>query len=149
ASGDVPRALAALGRMVDALESYLREAPSSGASPPVLESIADTALGSDPDPVPEADTAATAQPGEEPGPGADARVGRAHRAGRGGRSILDRAETHGQREGDRRFDPPEARGQGPPGPVAGHRADLERLGPSPVRGPAHPARRPGRRRRRD
>src|SRR5262249_41689688 len=58
ASGAVPRPRAALGRMVAALESSPREAPPSGASPPVLESIADTALGSAPDPVPDADTAA-------------------------------------------------------------------------------------------
>lgn len=49
-SGDVPRAMLKLERMVDALEAYLRVAPPSGrgeASP--LESIANTILDEEPE----------------------------------------------------------------------------------------------------
>jgi hypothetical protein len=48
ARGDVPRALALLGRMIDALEAYLRVAPPSGAGPVApLDAIADAALAED------------------------------------------------------------------------------------------------------
>jgi hypothetical protein len=46
--GDVPRAMAALGKMVDALEAYLRVALPSGGAPPPLEAIVEDALGDDP-----------------------------------------------------------------------------------------------------
>ena len=72
AGGEVPRALAALGRMVDALESYLRVAPPSGASPPPLESIAEAAFGPDTEPAPATGVVppdpAPMVGGEEPGP---------------------------------------------------------------------------------
>jgi hypothetical protein len=45
ASGDVPRAIVALERMIEALEAYLREAPPSGLA--ALESIAETVLSDD------------------------------------------------------------------------------------------------------
>jgi hypothetical protein len=75
AGGEVPRAMAALGRMVDALESYLRVAPPSGAAPPPLESIAEAAFRPDTEPAPAAE-AGPAGPGpaeerEEPGPEAE------------------------------------------------------------------------------
>jgi hypothetical protein len=44
ASGDVPRALVMLDRIIDALEAYLRLAPPSGLAAPALESIANTIL---------------------------------------------------------------------------------------------------------
>jgi hypothetical protein len=49
ASGDVPRAVALLERMIDALEAYLRVAPPSGlAAREPLESIAGTILDEEP-----------------------------------------------------------------------------------------------------
>jgi hypothetical protein len=46
--GDVPRAMAVLVKMIDALEAYLRVAPPSGVSAPSrLSSIADTVLDQD------------------------------------------------------------------------------------------------------
>jgi uncharacterized protein YqeY len=48
ARGDVPRALALLSRMIDALEAYLRVAPPGGAgSVAPLDAIADAALAED------------------------------------------------------------------------------------------------------
>jgi hypothetical protein len=72
-SGEVPRALAALERMVDALEAYLRVAPPSagGFSPTAdagllpLEAIADEVLGREPEPDPGAGTDAGAAGGPE------------------------------------------------------------------------------------
>ena len=51
AGGDVPRAIASLTRMVDALEAYLRESPPDGL-PPALPAIAAAVLADDPDPEP-------------------------------------------------------------------------------------------------
>ncbi|SIN72112.1 hypothetical protein SAMN05444166_0421 [Singulisphaera sp. GP187] len=65
-SGDVPRAMLKLERMVDALEAYLRVTPPSGrgeASASPLESIANTILDEEPEPEPEPVPTA-----EEPGP---------------------------------------------------------------------------------
>ena len=58
AGGDVPRAIASLTRMVDALEAYLRESPPDGL-PPALPSIAAAILAEDPEPMPEAAAAET------------------------------------------------------------------------------------------
>jgi hypothetical protein len=44
---DVPRAIFVLGRMVEALEAYLREAPPSGGEVGVIGSIVGPALGDD------------------------------------------------------------------------------------------------------
>jgi hypothetical protein len=78
AGGDVPRALGALTRMVDALEAYLSLAPPSGSgagpppgvAPPPLDAIAEEVLGGEPEPQPE--PAAEEPPVEEPGQGAEA-----------------------------------------------------------------------------
>ena len=55
AGGDVPRAIAGLTRMVDALEAYLRESPPDGLAL-VLPAIAAQALAEDPGPEPETET---------------------------------------------------------------------------------------------
>jgi hypothetical protein len=48
ARGDVPRSLALLTRMIDALEAYLRVAPPSGVpGPSPLDAIADAAIAED------------------------------------------------------------------------------------------------------
>ncbi|MDR3635678.1 MAG: hypothetical protein P4L84_17885 [Isosphaeraceae bacterium] len=53
ASGDVPRAVFALERMIDALEAYFRVAPPSGAGgPSPLESIVDSILAAEASPSP-------------------------------------------------------------------------------------------------
>jgi hypothetical protein len=48
ATGEVPRAILTLGRIVDALEAYLREAPpASGGPPPTIGAIAAAILAED------------------------------------------------------------------------------------------------------
>jgi hypothetical protein len=47
AAGDVPRAMAVLARMIDALEAYLRVAPPSGVDRPPIGSIANAILDAD------------------------------------------------------------------------------------------------------
>jgi hypothetical protein len=70
AGGDVPRAIALLRRMIDALEAYLREAPPASAprpdagGPGPFGPIMEAVLAEDPEPEPEA-TAGTSTP--EPG----------------------------------------------------------------------------------
>lgn len=70
AAGDVPRAVALLERLVDALEAYLRLAPPSGASAgdqpggaaPTFEAIATTILDQEPEPEPEPEDEAAGGP---------------------------------------------------------------------------------------
>ena len=49
AAGDAPRAMAALERMIEALEAYARVAPSGGpGAPPPLDAIAEAAMNEEP-----------------------------------------------------------------------------------------------------
>ena len=74
ASGDVPRAVDLLGRIIDALEAYLRVAPPSGlaaapaanTAPAEFESIATTALDEEPADGPPGDEAPVTQMAEAP-----------------------------------------------------------------------------------
>ena len=73
ASGEVPRAIAVLSRMVEALEAYLREAPTtSGGGAASIGSIVEAVLADDerstPTPEPEAAVEADRDPLPEPDP---------------------------------------------------------------------------------
>lgn len=53
AGGDVPRALALLGRLIDALEAYLRVSPPTGGGVPApIGAIVETVLAQEPDAAP-------------------------------------------------------------------------------------------------
>src|SRR5262249_39307246 len=67
ASGDIPRALVVLDRIIDALEAYLRLAPPTGVPEPApLERIAEALFVEEPPPPAAAAEAAPANPPESP-----------------------------------------------------------------------------------
>jgi hypothetical protein len=72
AGGDVPRAIALLERIIDALEAYLREAsPSGSVSQAPLGPIMETILAATDDPGPPADPDDPEPPADGPVPGKD------------------------------------------------------------------------------